>query len=131
MHDNGLRIRTTRVETGAHFVSVTGELDLYSAPLLKEELERLPATSDAVVDLDGLSIIDSIALGVLLSASRRLRGSDSMLIVVCEQENIRRLFERTRLNQTLLVEDSLDDAHRYLIGRVLLKRLRRGASVAL
>jgi anti-sigma B factor antagonist len=126
---NDVHIRTTRIPAGAHLVTLAGELDLYSAPSLREEMKRLPDGADVVVDLDALTFVDSIALGVLLSASHRLRQSGGCLLVVCEREEILRVFQHMRLDSYLQIEPSLDDALRYVIGRVLLKRLQRSAAL--
>lgn len=62
-------------------VTVTGELDMYSAPRLREKLIGLVTAgkADIVVDLSGVSFIDSSGLGVLVGALKRCRTSGGEL----------------------------------------------------
>lgn len=59
---------------GSWVVRVTGELDLYTAPRLENELETLIRGDAAhvLVDLSDVSFLDSSGLGVLVAAARRL-----------------------------------------------------------
>jgi anti-sigma B factor antagonist len=56
-------------------VTVVGDIDLYSAPKLREMLHRLldGHPHDVVIDLSGVPFMDSMALGVLLGALKRAR----------------------------------------------------------
>jgi anti-anti-sigma regulatory factor len=64
-----LNIESERTEDGIAIITVDGELDLYTAPHLKENL--LAALEDDVtkiaIDMTGVHFIDSSALGVLMS----------------------------------------------------------------
>src|SRR5919197_3111939 len=59
---------------GLAVVTVTGEVDAFSAATLRRELLSVIATGArvVVVDLDATTFIDSVTLGVLLGALRRL-----------------------------------------------------------
>lgn len=59
---------------GSWVVRVTGELDLYTAPQLENELETLihGDAAHVLVDLSDVPFLDSSGLGVLLSSARRL-----------------------------------------------------------
>ena len=77
------------VDATTHVVDVAGEVDLYSAPELKE---HVLAAIDAgktriVVDLSRTTFIDSTTLGVLVGARKRLREYDGALAVVCADED--------------------------------------------
>ena len=64
-----------RTDDGIAIITVAGELDLYTAPRLKENL--LAALEDdvlkIVVDMTGVHFIDSSALGVLIGGVKRLK----------------------------------------------------------
>lgn len=64
-------------------VEIRGEVDLYTAPRLREQLESLVDTEEPrlVVDLAELDFIDSTGLGVLVAALKkaRERGGDMVL----------------------------------------------------
>lgn len=104
-----LRLRTHE-SGGAVVVEVRGEVELHSAPQLREELHRV-CTGGAcvVVDLTGVSFIDSTGLGVLIGGLKRARESGS-LSIVCPQSRVRRVFEITGLMQVFTFYDALEDA---------------------
>jgi anti-sigma B factor antagonist len=80
-------------------VALTGEVDLYTGPELKQELLRLveEGAHRIIVDLTDTTFIDSTMLSVLLSAVKRLRPSGGQLGIVCTDRNIRKIFEITLL----------------------------------
>ena len=104
-----LRLRTQERD-GAVIVDVRGEVELHSAPQLREELHRVCA-GDAcvVVDLSGVTFIDSTGLGVLIGGLKRARENGS-LSLVCPQSRVRRVFEITGLTQVFTFFDELDEA---------------------
>lgn len=104
-----LRLRTHE-SGGAVVVEVRGEVELHSAPQLREELHRV-CTGGAcvVVDLTGVSFIDSTGLGVLIGGLKRARESGS-LFIVCPHSRVRRVFEITGLMQVFTFFDTLDEA---------------------
>jgi len=67
-----LRLRTRQVG-GAIVVEVGGEVELHSAPQLREELLRVCEAEKPciVVDLSGVSFIDSTGLGVLINIANQ------------------------------------------------------------
>jgi anti-sigma B factor antagonist len=76
-------------------LTVSGELDMATAPELRE---RLDAALEAgvrriVVDLQELTFLDSIALAMLLHASRRLGDEGRMAVVVAPDSYVRLIFE--------------------------------------
>lgn len=84
-------------------VAVSGELDLTSAPQLARALREVEdeAVSPVVVDLVGLTFVDSSGLHVLLSALRRMtRLGRPMPLVVVRGGQVHRLLELTRLLDT-------------------------------
>lgn len=76
-------------------VAVAGELDIVSAPELKEVLEAAQSTGapDLVVDLGGLQFIDSTGLRVLLTAKRDADRGGGSLQIRNPQAEVRRLLE--------------------------------------
>jgi anti-anti-sigma factor len=114
-----LRVRTLRVATGAHFVSfVPGPR--FSGPSLEEELARLPVTGDLVINLDGLDVDGALAVAAVLRESGRLQESAARIILVSEEASVRRMFELLGFGRTILIEASLDDAFRDVLGRAWL-----------
>jgi anti-sigma B factor antagonist len=74
----------SRVAGDRTILTVEGELDLYTAPVLRE---RVLTTSDEggsrlIVDLTGVPFMDSSGLGVIVSCLKRLRESGGDLAIV-------------------------------------------------
>ena len=90
-------------------VSIRGELDVLTAPLLWERLEPLLplSASRLVVDLSATRFIDSMGLGVLVRAHKRLRsGNDGSggLVIRAPSEQTRKILEMTGLERVFDVE---------------------------
>jgi anti-sigma B factor antagonist len=87
----------------ATIVEVGGELEMHSAPLLRQELAAACEGSrpSVLVDLSSLSFIDSTGIGVLVGALKRARENKGSLVLVCPVERIRRVFEITGLLHAL------------------------------
>ena len=98
-------VEDIEVDATTHVVDVAGEVDLYSAPELKEHvLSAIDAgKTRIVVDLTSTTFIDSTTLGVLVGARKRLREHDGALAVVCADEDKLHLFEMTGLDRVFSI----------------------------
>jgi anti-anti-sigma factor len=96
-------VRTDRLAEKELLVSVSGELDLHSVGGLQDALdEAMGETGEVVVvDLGKVDLIDSIALGALARASRRLRENGGALGVVASSADVVRAFEITSLDRVI------------------------------
>lgn len=88
---------SSHTDDGVVTVTLRGELDLGSIGALEE---RLSAAEEAaprriVLDLAGLSFIDSSGLRVLLLADGRAREHGRELLLTPAGETVRRVFEMT------------------------------------
>jgi anti-sigma B factor antagonist len=63
-----------------------------------------------IVDLSGVTFIDSTALGVLVSGAKRVRPRNGNLDIVCTDENIIRIFEITGLDRIFGIFSSRGEA---------------------
>lgn len=92
-------------------LTVTGDLDLASAPQLKWTLVDLQdkGYERYVIDLSGLTHIDSTGLGVLVGFSRRLEGRAHMALA-CLPAAQRRVLEITGLDEAFDSFATLDEA---------------------
>ena len=95
-----------------HVVAVRGEIDLFTAPELKQKLTDAieGGKSRIVVDLTDTTFLDSTALGVLIGAVKRLRSRDGALVIVNVDQNIAKTFEITGLDQIFTILSTRDDA---------------------
>src|SRR3954464_1747026 len=95
-----------------HVATISGDLDLYNAddlrthlaPLIEREHETL------IVEMSGVSFIDSTALGVLVAAAKQLRSHAGLLVVASGDPRFRRLLEVTGLLAVLELEPNLAKA---------------------
>ena len=96
---------------GSVVVSLAGELDLYNAHAVREALLECCAEepSRLVVDLSGVTFIDSTALGVLIEARTRLANRSGFLLAAPALET-KRALEISGLDRHFAVHDSLDAA---------------------
>ena len=102
----GLRVET-RNGGGDVVLSVRGDVDLATAPELEVALER--ALEDAgrrlVVDLRGVSFLDSTGLAVLLRQDQRARAAARHLVVVKGPPQVQKPFEITGMSGRLTMVD--------------------------
>jgi anti-sigma B factor antagonist len=89
-------------------VAVTGEVDVLTAPLLWERLqEAIDATrGSVVVDLGGVRFIDSMGLGTLVRAHKRLCEDNRMLLIRSPDDRARKLFALTGLDNVFTFESA-------------------------
>jgi anti-sigma B factor antagonist len=87
------------LDATTHVIQPHGDVDLATAPNLKATLDAAIDTGARYVlmDFGDVGFVDSRGIDVLLSAQRRLRARDGKLIIVCNQPQIRRVFEITGL----------------------------------
>jgi anti-sigma B factor antagonist len=80
-------------------VTVAGEIDVTSAPTLREALEAQTGegVGVVVVDLRQVSFLDSTALGVLVAAHKERREHDGELRLAVDEPRILKVFEITGL----------------------------------
>ncbi|HEY3942142.1 MAG TPA: STAS domain-containing protein [Acidimicrobiales bacterium] len=93
-------------------LSVRGDIDVATAPVLRDRLQSRVAQGSAtvVVDLLGVSFLDSTALGVLIGALKRCREAGGELRLVINEARILKVFEITGLTEVFVIAPSLDQA---------------------
>ena len=89
------------VGTGATVLTVTGEVDLRTAPELRSHIEHVldEGTSRLIVDLGAVDFLDSTGLSVLVGAHKRLARSGGRLIVANAPEIVTRVLSITGLDR--------------------------------
>jgi anti-sigma B factor antagonist len=93
-------------------VRVIGELDVATAPRLRQEAVRLVGVNitRVVLDLRGIDFIDSTGLGVIVGMVKRLRTHGGDLSLVRGEDRVTKVFDITRVSDILPLHDSLDAA---------------------
>jgi anti-sigma B factor antagonist len=103
---------STRSEGDRTVVEVGGEIDVYTAPRLREQLVDLVADGKyhLIVDMERVDFLDSTGLGVLVGGLKRVRAHDGSLRLVCTQERILKIFRITGLTKVFPIHSSVDEA---------------------
>lgn len=111
-HPGGLSC-TSRVHGRQVVVRATGEIDLTTAPVLRETLSDLIDAGHCrlVVDLTEVTQCDSVGLGVLVGALKRARHQDAggYVRLVCRGP-VRSVLRRTGLDRIFATHDDLAGA---------------------
>lgn len=92
-------------------LSVNGELDVATAPRLRQEAVKLVngGTTQVAIDLSGCSFLDSTGLGVIIGILKRVKGHDGELVIVGAAAHVQKVFEITRVSDIVALHDSLDE----------------------
>ena len=107
---------STRTENGPAgdrtVVVVGGEIDVYTAPKLREQLIDLVSSGQyhLVVDMEGVEFLDSTGLGVLVGGLKRVRTHDGSLSLVCTQERLLKIFRITGLTKVFEIHPDVASA---------------------
>jgi anti-sigma B factor antagonist len=106
-----LTLATQEVD-GTTIVSVGGEIDVYTAPKLRDKITELVAAGahDLVVDLEAVEFLDSTGLGVLVGGLKKVRAHDGSLQLVCTQDRLLKIFRITGLAKVFDIHDSAEAA---------------------
>jgi anti-sigma B factor antagonist len=102
----------TRTKDNRTVLEVAGEIDVYTAPKLRERLVDLVNAGNyhLVIDLEGVEFLDSTGLGVLVGGLKRVRSHDGSLQLVCTHERLLKIFRITGLTKVFPIHDSVDNA---------------------
>jgi anti-sigma B factor antagonist len=93
-------------------VTVNGEIDVTSAPVLRDALAG-PSTTESphiVVDLRGVTFLDSTALGVLVGAHKQCRERGGELGLAISEPRILKIFEITGLTDVFTITPTPESA---------------------
>ena len=82
-------------------VRLTGELDVATAPRVREEIDRLieHGVWTVIVDLSSLSFIDSSGMAVFIAALKKLRAGGGELTLQSPNLNAMKVLAITGLDQ--------------------------------
>lgn len=88
---------TLKMEGQALLATLTGELDLHSSPEFKEKVSTLfnshPQLKYLIINVKGVSFIDSSGLGVILGRYKELKDRGGKLFFVQANPQIRRILK--------------------------------------
>jgi anti-sigma B factor antagonist len=93
-------------------LEIGGEIDVYTAPRLREQLVELAdaGRNRLIVDLARVDFLDSTGLGVLVGAHRRTKAGEGSFSLVCPHERLMKIFRITGLDSVFEIHSSVEEA---------------------
>ena len=103
---------STREADGTTVVAVGGEIDVYTAPRLRDKFTELVAAGsyDIIVDMQNVEFLDSTGLGVLVGGLKKVRAHEGSLDLVCTQDRLLKIFRITGLAKVFVIHESAEAA---------------------
>lgn len=101
-------------------VQLTGEIDVYTAPMLVEKLIPLTEQKDKVVkvDMEKTTYLDSTGLGIFISAYKSSQEHESKLELIHAKDRVLRLFKVTGLHKIMNIQTDGKDRGEKVDGRI-------------
>ena len=107
-----LEVETRPSENGVTVLAPTGRLDVAGAPALKyaigEAVKNGPPK--VVIDMEGVSFVDSTGLGSVISALKQIRGSQGELRLAAPNQQVRVVLELTTLDRVFPYYATVEEA---------------------
>lgn len=90
-------------------LGLSGELDIATADQLQSALNQVQASEggELVIDLSGVSFMDSTGLRLLIEANRAAAEDRYQLVIVTGESPAKRVLELTRMDEHMRVVPSL------------------------
>jgi anti-anti-sigma factor len=96
-------------------VAPTGALDLGTSRGLQQRLAELAGEmGDAILDLSGVTFIDSVGLGVVLKGASRFHRQGRRMLIVAPPGPVHRILDFAGVSGRLAVVDTVDEARAVL-----------------
>ena len=102
----------TRHEDGHTIIEVGGEIDVYTAPKLRDKITELVGDGhhDLVIDMENVDFLDSTGLGVLVGGLKKVRAHDGTMELICSQDRLLKIFRITGLAKVFTIHESESSA---------------------
>ena len=93
-------------------LDITGEIDLYNAPEIKDIINKLIEEQkyNVLINLEKVSYIDSSGIGALISSLSNLKKYQGGLKIINVYASVRKVFELTKLTSFFEIFDAEEDA---------------------
>jgi anti-anti-sigma factor len=103
---------STSEQSGYRVVSLRGEFDLLVKPEVDAELRPAlePSVGPLIIDLEGLTFIDSSGVHSLVMAHRSASANGQRLVVVPGSDQVTKVLRLCGLESRLAMADSVADA---------------------
>jgi anti-sigma B factor antagonist len=96
---------------GVSIIVLKGDVDLESSPAAREILlKTINGAGRVLVDLSGVSYIDSSGVASLVEALQASKKDQTQFALAAVSEPTRRVLELARLDKVFTMHDSIDEA---------------------
>ena len=99
--DNGKRLTICQLD---------GELDLSTICQFRETVAGIAPGSRLLIDMSGVTFLDSAGLGALVGTIRRSREFGGDVAVTCNRHVLVRLLSTVGLDRVVTITDNVEDA---------------------
>jgi len=109
------KISERTLEPGQIILDISGEVDVLTAPLLKDAIidQVNKGASHIIINLESVEYLDSTGLGTLIGGLKRTREAKSRLSIAGMNSRIRRLFDITGIDKIFIIHETVEDAAAY------------------
>lgn len=107
-----IKVNVREIQPDCYAVDLSGEIDVYTSPKVKDAISELidRGVYHLVINLEKVRYIDSTGLGVLIGGLKRVREHGGTVNLVCNNPQIRKIFDITGLVKIFGIYDSEDAA---------------------
>jgi anti-sigma B factor antagonist len=104
----------TRSRDNVLILELAGRFDTYTAPPVRQWLEEAATQepTNVIVNLRGVSFLDSTGLATLVQGMKRCRQTSGDLLLCNLQQPVRLIFELTRLDKAFEIYPGEEEAIR-------------------
>ena len=112
-----VRVSLSRFGEDSFVVAVGGELDMHTVTPLREKLTEMLDRSgrNILVDLSGVTFVESTTLALLVDMGREVRSAGGQLVIVADDRRVVRALQLTGLDRVLNVQSSLPEGVQELV----------------
>ena len=97
---------------GIKVIALSGEIDMYTSPALREEMMGLinKRVTPLLVDLNGVSYIDSSGIATFVEGLKRMMSYGGRLKLIGLLEGVKEIFNFSKLDRVFEIYGSFEDA---------------------
>jgi len=107
-----LDVLSRQTDAGVTVLAPSGRLDVAGAPMLKEAIGEAVKNGQPrlVIDMEGVSFVDSTGLGSVIAALKLVRSSKGDLRLAAPNQQVRVVLELTTLDRVFPYFATVDEA---------------------
>ena len=103
---------SSRAKGEVYILDISGEIDLYNAPEIKDIVNKLIEQKkyNVIINLKEVTYIDSSGIGALISSLSNLKKYQGGLKIINVFASVKKVFELTKLTSFFEIYDSEEEA---------------------